>query len=116
MALLNVFHLDVETLKAYHVPLLVRKAAHMTEYFVLFLLCHRLLKWYRPERKMWGYALLICILYAASDEFHQSFVPGRGASIVDVGIDTSGALLAVAVQQLWRKIKGNVSLRKTSNP
>lgn len=113
MAILNVFQLDIETLRAYNIPFLIRKAAHMTEYFVLFLLTHRLLTWYYPEKRVWGYALLLCIVYAATDEYHQSFVPGRGASIVDVGIDTTGAILALVAYQLWRKIKGNVSLHKT---
>lgn len=115
MALINVFNLDIETLRAYHVPFLVRKAAHMTEYFILFLLVHRLLRWYRSEQPNWGIALLICVLYAATDELHQSFVPGRGASIIDVGIDMGGALIALGLTQLWRKIKGNVSLQKTSD-
>lgn len=115
LALLNVFNLDIETLRAYNVSFFIRKAAHMTEYFVLFLLTHRLLIWHYPDRKMYGYALLFCGLYAATDEFHQSFVPGRGASIIDVGIDTTGAILALVVYLLWRKIKGNVSLHKTYN-
>jgi VanZ family protein len=42
-------------------------------------------------------AIMLAGLYGASDEFHQSFVPGRGATVVDVGIDTLGAALGVAV-------------------
>ena len=38
-------------------------------------------------------ALPLCVLYAAGDEFHQSFTEARGPSLVDVGIDTAGALL-----------------------
>ena len=38
---------------------------------------------------------LFCFVYALSDEFHQMFVDGRGASFTDCLIDTSGALLGI---------------------
>jgi hypothetical protein len=65
----------------------VAKGAHLFEYGVLFLLARRVL----PGD---GKALLFCLAYAASDEWHQSFVPGRGPSPVDVLIDGLGALTA----------------------
>ena len=37
----------------------------------------------------------LAILYAISDEFHQSFVPGRNASVIDIGIDTIGISLSL---------------------
>ena len=37
----------------------------------------------------------LAILYAVSDEFHQSFIPGRNASAMDIGIDTIGILLSL---------------------
>jgi VanZ family protein len=40
-------------------------------------------------------ALLLAIVYAASDEIHQTLVPGRNGSILDVLIDGSGALTAL---------------------
>jgi VanZ family protein len=40
-------------------------------------------------------ALGLCILYAVTDEIHQSFVPGRSPRIFDVGIDTLGTLLGL---------------------
>jgi len=45
--------------------------------------------------------LLIAATYAASDEFHQSFTVGRHPSPVDVTIDSSGALIALAALALW---------------
>lgn len=44
---------------------------------------------YRGFRKG-GYAFLFVLLSAALDEFHQSFIPGRGPSVKDVGIDMMG--------------------------
>jgi VanZ family protein len=73
----------------------VRKASHITEYFVLSLLIHRQLR-----RDGWGAAtsaavsLALSVTYAVIDEFHQLFVPGRTAAWKDVGFDTLGAVAA----------------------
>ena len=42
-------------------------------------------------------AAIFAVLYAASDEFHQLFVPGRAGSIRDVIIDGTGAVLGVCI-------------------
>lgn len=72
---------------------LVKKGGHMTGYALL-----ALSYWYWlgfNPKKGW-LAWLLAVLYAASDEFHQSFTPGRHSSIQDVLIfDNLGALLAV---------------------
>jgi len=78
---------------------LIRKAAHVVEYYIFSLL---VLRGIRAERKgwqlHWGVATLaIAASYASLDEFHQAFVPGRGASGLDVLRDTAGAALA----QVW---------------
>jgi VanZ family protein len=78
----------------------LRRAGHVTEYFILGLLLFRafrggsaaLWNW----RWFWG-ALIVVVLWAAIDEFHQSFVPTRTASLVDVGIDAAGGILALFV-------------------
>lgn len=75
------------------VHFLVRKAAHMAEYAVLFLL-YRYALALSGARRPGVTALLLCAAYAATDEFHQRFVDDRGASPVDVAIDTAGAALA----------------------
>ncbi len=75
----------------------IRKSAHVTEYFVLGVLLFRAFRRDSKENKTWqwaGLSLIIVILYAGSDEFHQSFTATRGASIDDVGIDTLGGVLA----------------------
>jgi VanZ family protein len=48
------------------------------------------------RRRAW-LALLITILYAFSDEYHQTFVPGRHGQLQDVAIDMTGALLAMSL-------------------
>ncbi|MFA6004216.1 MAG: VanZ family protein [Elusimicrobiota bacterium] len=75
----------------------LRKAAHMTEYGVLFFLTRRaMLGSWSPARTWTGPALLFCLLYAMSDEYHQSFVPGRMGLWSDVLYDLSGAAVAAA--------------------
>jgi VanZ family protein len=73
----------------------LRKTAHVVEYAVLFLLTYRAL--YESgagRKKAYIISAVFSVLYAASDEFHQSFVPGRGPSVADVGIDSFGVLAA----------------------
>ncbi len=71
---------------------ILRKIAHIIEYFILTFLLHRAFK---GSFDMDGFSLFIystalLLCYAASDEFHQLFVPGRGGSIRDVAIDAIG--------------------------
>jgi VanZ family protein len=47
-------------------------------------------------------AVVAAALYGASDEYHQSFVAGRGSTAVDVAIDTVGAVLGVGATATWR--------------
>jgi VanZ family protein len=85
--------------------LLVRKCAHLTEYAVLALLLWRALRKPmkdNPRPWVWRearFALLIVALYAASDEFHQIFVPTRTAQVSDVFVDTAGG--AGGLLALW---------------
>jgi len=69
--------------------MLVRKTAHFTEYGILFWLLVR-----GPMKDRPYLALLLCVLYALSDEGHQIFVPGRTASLYDVALDSTGALFS----------------------
>lgn len=78
------------------VHFLVRKAAHLGEYGIFGALVFRAI---RADREGWNWrwalaAIVIAALYAASDEWHQSFVPSRTASAWDVLIDATGASLA----------------------
>jgi VanZ family protein len=82
------------------VHFLIRKAGHLTEYAILATLGARAFhnSTHESLRRNWFWlALLLAIAYALSDEFHQSFVPARTASIYDCMIDTAGALLALGV-------------------
>ncbi len=74
----------------------IRKLAHITEYFILALLAYRTLRYEKRDlldAKVWTGVLVL--LAALSDEFHQSLTLTRQASIVDVGYDCLGALWAL---------------------
>jgi len=84
---------------------LFRKLGHLTEYAVLALLFYRAIRKSAPgDLRPWrwseaGLALMLVFAYAASDEFHQVFVPTRTPLVSDVLIDTTGG--AAALLMLW---------------
>ena len=84
--------------------LLVRKAAHMGEYAVLAMLSARAFRRSGAKRPLLS-ALLLSAAYAASDEFHQAFVPERGPSPVDVAIDCAGAAIGLCCVRLYACVR-----------
>jgi len=82
----------------------VKKGAHMLGYGLL-----AFAYWYgmRFDKRRWVLALLLALLYALTDEYHQSFVPGRHPSWLDaLVIDGSGAaLMLFAVSRLRKRIQ-----------
>jgi len=51
-------------------------------------------------------ALLICVLYAASDEIHQLFIAGRSGEVRDVLIDSAGASIGIGIWMVVARILG----------
>lgn len=87
---------------------IIRKSAH----FSLFAMLGFLVSMSVGRRKFFSIAsagaVIFCFLYAVSDEFHQSFVPGRSCEFRDMMIDTSGAvtgmLISMVIMFIFRKI------------
>lgn len=78
---------------------IIRKLAHFTEYLILgFLTINMLNK--NDISKKYLLSILICIIYATSDEIHQIFVPGRACQIRDVLIDSIGSITGVYLYKL----------------
>ena len=75
--------------------LLLKKGGHALGYSLLGLAYYYALPPRLTHRYRWAMALLMAILFSLSDEYHQSFVEGRGSTLTDVGIDTAGASLAL---------------------
>ncbi len=80
------------------IDLVGRKAAHMAEFGLLWLLGHRALRWRLP----WV-AAAVAVGYAVSDEIHQHYVSGRVGSPRDVAIDATGVAMAWVTTALVRR-------------
>lgn len=91
--------------------LLIRKAAHMTEYAILFLLSYlAMVKISMSQSRFYNrsIAVLISLLYACSDEMHQLLVPGRSGRMIDVGIDMAGVLIVLICMILSKNTKWKI--------
>lgn len=88
--LLTVLNIDIS-------EFFIRKAAHFSEYAILgFLLANSLSL--SQQKKIYFKSFLVGSLYAALDEWHQYYVPGREARALDILIDSSGVLFGVFVK------------------
>ncbi len=91
----------VKTTQIYWQDFVVKKTAHFVEYAILsFLYIRAFLGSGLPRKKAFILAFLMSLMYAASDEYHQSLTPGREPRVRDVVIDSAGALFAVYVVAL----------------
>lgn len=101
----EVLGLDLNSYLGDLATLLVRKAAHFTEYFILFILAYRVAKVYLGKKKAILYMIFFVFIYACTDEYHQSFIPDRGPSFKDVLIDTSGGIVASISTLILESVK-----------
>lgn len=98
---------ELPTLGAW--DLLAKKGGHLLGYALLAAALFHALTYGRDfKRSHYILAVCIAILYAASDEYHQTFTPGRSATPVDVGIDAVGACLGPAI---WIAIRDRLPAR-----
>jgi VanZ family protein len=96
-------HATPDTIELLHV--VVRKCAHVFEYFVFGWLLFRA---FRGSRQGWtvrwaARAIIFAAVFATIDEIHQLFVPSRGASALDVLLDTAAAAAAIFCLYLWAR-------------
>lgn len=80
--------------------LIIRKLAHFIEYFILGILVINFIT--RYDKKI-IIAILLCIIYATSDEIHQIFIPGRSCQIIDIMIDSLGSIMGIYLYKLITK-------------
>lgn len=109
------WNLDDEQLReiADTIEYFVRKAAHMTEFAIMSVLLFIWVgQWEMTLLRRGIISFAVTALYAASDEIHQLFVPGRAGRIGDVLIDSAGALLGVIIFILLGKLIQTLRRRK----
>jgi VanZ family protein len=84
----------------------IRKCGHVSEYFILTMLAFRFFQHLEHDSPVTKLRTMTFVLMAALlDEWHQSFTVSRGASIVDVGYDCMGGVLAlclITAYETWR--------------
>ncbi|PYK29233.1 MAG: hypothetical protein DME57_11150 [Verrucomicrobia bacterium] len=99
--ILRWFNPEISPAAIASVQFFVRKAGHLAEYAILAALLwragRRIGTWTTKMSILFAMTLLVCAVFAVSDEFHQSFVPTRTSSIHDVWIDICGALLGLTI-------------------
>ena len=98
--ILRWLHPGISPARIEQVQFVVRKMAHVSEYAVLSLFIFRALVNTTRRARFAGAAsitLLTSGAFAASDEFHQSFVPSRTSSMRDVMIDITGAIIGMTI-------------------
>lgn len=89
-----------------YVTLIVRKSAHVFLYLILGIFvtnaCH-------PKNKYWVIAIMICMIYACTDEFHQLFIDGRTGQLQDVVIDSIGSLLGIYLTSMLLRTRKKIA-------
>lgn len=109
----RIFHLDNSEQElqkqAESMQFFIRKGAHMGEYALLaVLVLMHLFCYEKRPRRLLLVVWIICIVFAAADEFHQRFVPGRAGQMQDVCIDAAGSLIGAGIffgicNIVWKK-------------
>lgn len=100
------FFPDLSESRIVLVHFLTRKAAHFTEYAVLAFLARRsfISSSHSFLRRYWfELGLLLIVVYGLLDEYHQSFVPSRTASIYDSAIDVAGGLTILMAAKFFSR-------------
>ena len=87
--------------------LIVRKMGHFSEYMILGFFSFSYLSnlfvkssEFKDYKKTAITSLVFSVVYASTDEFHQTFVVGRDGNVIDVLIDSSGALVGIIISSI----------------
>ncbi len=105
----SIFHLDSsnlsEVVSVIHNPL--RECMHSLEYFILAILTVNLLKQHYIKENIFVISILFCFVYAATDEIHQLFVPGRSFEYFDIFMDMLGSIIGTWMMKIFSIKKVN---------
>ncbi len=104
------FYSNLSDVEAAVIHLLIRKSAHFTEYAILAYLARRafITSSHAVIQQHWlQLGLLLVVICAVLDEFHQSFVPSRTPSIYDSAIDVAGGLSVLLICKFYGRRADN---------
>lgn len=95
---------------------IIRKGAHLSIYTLVGIFIMSFISTYKIHLKYkFLISILVGLVYASSDEIHQSFIPGRTASIIDVGIDTAGVFLGIILVLIIISVYKALTEKQTTN-
>ena len=95
---------------------IIRKGAHLSIYTLVGIFIMSFISTYKIHLKYkFLISILVGLVYASSDEIHQSFIPGRTASIIDVGIDTLGVTLGIILVLIIISVYKALTEKKATN-
>ena len=95
---------------------IIRKGAHVSIYTLVGIFIMSFISTYKIHLKYkFLISILVGLVYASSDEIHQSFIPGRTASIIDVGIDTAGVFLGIISVLIIISVHKALTEKQTTN-
>ena len=100
----------------YRIEKVIRKIAHYSIYTLVGILLMALMSTYKiKELDRIAISMIIGVIYAATDEIHQAFVPGRGPLVTDVILDSIGVLTGICIVLLVYKIICKMCRHKCKN-
>ena len=95
---------------------IIRKIAHYSIYTLVGILLMSLMITYKiKELDRIAVSLIVGVIYASTDEIHQAFVPGRGAQITDVILDSMGVLTGICITMLVLEVFRRICRKKYEN-
>ena len=92
-SIINIFHYNGDITNLIYI---VRKLFHVFEYFVLGILTYNAYKYHGRKIII---PIMICFIYAITDELHQVYISGRNGNIYDVLLDTLASTLAIIIRK-----------------
>lgn len=87
------------------------KIFHATAYFIMALFAWRVFRHFSVFAKLW--AFIFCSVYGISDEWHQSFVPGRFPDTLDWVADSMGSGIALILLPIFIRMLGSFRSKMT---
>lgn len=100
----------------YRIEKVIRKIAHYSIYTLVGILLMALMSTYKiKELDRIAISMIIGVIYAATDEIHQAFVPGRGPLVTDVILDSMGVLTGICIVLLAYKVICKMCIHKYNN-